>query len=398
MTYTFHYSGNVTFNASGDTITVQTVTPPQAHQLSQLAFTLGAHPGTGTQQNRAGLNQIGGSTNAGAGLCVAVTSGISGTGVCATPIAADATGYSLNLFAQYVVSPPFTTTYTIDVTFTDAIAPVCAYGAEPNPSAAIYTYITDALVEAVAAALGMGPLGLIALGVMIGSPIVFPVCNNVPTEPPPLTDADFIDGTPLPNPLSMGKWMQHFTYGVWLFYCQCKAAPTGSPAPVNPPVPTPPTRLAPGPQPTSPCTDTDVCQTLTRIVNTLTTINVSIQNNSYVQAEPAYTWGTLYSNITGNGEIPVSGILGVFVSYATLPNRVGTEIGDPNYLFDIGFITFGTADAWMQRQTITANPWITLPLHMQNVSRVGYSIPPDITCSIRLLVPVPMALAAAGGT
>lgn len=274
----------------------------------------------------------------------------------------------------------------------------CAYGASPNPSAQVYTYITDVLVTAVAAALGMGPLGLIALSTLIGAPILFPTCASVPALPPALVDGDFIGSTGLPNPLSLSKWMQHFTYGVWLFYCQCNAAPSGSPAPTNPPVPVLPPRLAPGPQPTNPCSNSDVCTTLNHIINILTTINLSVTNSNYAHPPPAYVTSTLHSGLSGNGEFAVSGILGLFVTITTLPNRAGTIIGHPNRLFDVGYISFGSADGWYPRQPITSSPWLTLPEFMGNITKVGYSTPADVVISAQELVASQIALKSAPGT
>jgi len=311
----------------------------------------------------------------------------------------DWTGWSMQ-YDNLQFTPQATgSSITLTLDYTPLTPPgACAYGAEPNPAAAVYTYITETLVEAVAVALGMGPLGVIALGVMIGAPIIFPVCDHPPAMPAALTNADFVDGTALPNPLTLNKWKDHFVYGVWLFYCQCKPAPSGQPAPTQPPKPPVPPRVGPGPQPVQPCDNADICTTLRNITNILTTINLSITNNNYVQTEPAYTWGALYAGISGNGEIAVSGILGVFVSFSTLPNRVGGSVGDPNTIWDAGFIDYGSDDGWYPRQRITSNPWLSLPLHMTNISRVGYSIPADCVVAIHLLVAVPMALAAAPGT
>lgn len=324
-----------------------------------------------------------------------------------TPAGTGSGFWSCTDFTWYVVSmgtatsiPPAGVTLTIS--FTGAgiagTGPACQYGSEPNPSASVYTVVTEAVVEAAAAALGMGPLGLTALGVLIGSPIIFPTCDNVPALPEPIVDSDFIDGTGLPNPASIGKFGSHLTYGVWNFYCQCKPAPAGQPPVVQPPKPPLPPRLKPGPQPDPPCSNADVCTALTHILNVLTTINVQLTTNNYTMPAPAYTWGALFANVSGDGEIAVSGILGAFVSFFTLPNRAGVEIGDPNTLYDVGWINFGTPDGWFPRQRITSDPWITLPEFMANVSRLGYSIPKDCAINITLLVPANMNLAAASGT
>lgn len=398
MAGTYGYSGSFTYTiGSGQVANPIVITSlPGTHPTS---WTVTVSPATPTLLSCALVQANGSNTGS---VMLSGNIGAGGTTVTASGSVAPGTGLTqLNVRCTLngTFTPPVAMTFAVTITYSDASPPpACAYGASPNPSAAIYTYITAALVDAVAAALGMGPLGIVALDTMIGSPILFPTCSNVPTMPTALVDADFIDGTPLPNPLSLPKWFSHFTYGVWLFYCQCNAAPSGLPAPTNPPLPTLPPRLQPGPQPAPPCSNTDTCTTLVRLEHILTNINLQITNNSYYQQEPAYTWGAIYAGISGNGEIAVSGILGVFVSFTTLPNRAGLEVGDPNFLYDVGHITFGSPDGWYPRQRITSNPWLSLPLHMANISKIGYSIPNDCTISLTLLVAVPMALSAASGT
>ncbi len=398
MANTFRYiDSHVVTSISGVVWFPVNVTPLPGHLPTSLTATLDAPAPSLTQFT---LHQVGGTGGGSTFANINIAAGaMTGTQGIAMTMAANATGFDIRITSSAHSPQPYTINSTMDVVFSDAApSPACAYGAEPNPSAAIYTYITDVLVTAVAGALGLGTLGIIALSTMIGAPILFPTCSNVPSLPTPLTDADFIDGTPLPNPTTLPHWFQHFTYGVWLFYCRCKAQPVGQLPPVNPPVPTPPPRLAPGPQPPSPCSNADTCTTLNAIINILTSINLQINNQKYGGMEPAYTYGALNTGITGNGELAVSGILGVFVSFSTLPNRVGMVIGDPTEIFDVGTITFGSPDGWYPSLRITSNPWLSLPTHMSNISRVGYTIPPDVTCSIRLLVPVPQALAAAAGT
>lgn len=395
---TYGYTGSATVSSSGGANIIPiTISPCPGFKPTSWTVTMSP---ASTNLTSMSLLTVGGSSPGSAVLTGNISAGnstVSSTGSLTAP--SDTTGYNVRAGVVGPISAPITYTFTVTITWSDAPnPPACAYGAEVNPSAEIYTYITAALVDAVAIALGMGPLGIVALDTLIGAPILFPTCSNVPTIPDALVDSDFIDGTGLPNPLHLDHWFSNFTYGVWLFYCRCKAAPSGLPAPTNPTIPVLPPRLRPGPQPVPPCSNTDVCTTLIRIEHILTNVNLQIQNNSYMQQEPAYTYGTPYPGLSGNGEIAVSGILGVFVSFTTLPNRVGRVTGDPDAIWDVGYITFGSTDAWYTPQRITTNPWLTLPLHMANISRVGYSIPFDCTATIQLLVAVPMSLSAAAGT
>jgi hypothetical protein len=394
--YTFSYSNTHTVTVINDIWTWSLGTPKHGNTFT-LSATLDA--ALGQNYHCDVIEQDGPSP--GSVLCsvtfVAGSTSASNSTCTAFPSAATQFYFRSGPTANWTSAPTLTT--TMSITWTNAPPlPACAYGAQPNPSAAIYTVITDALVTAVAAALGMGALGLLALSTMIGAPVVFPTCNNIPTMPSALVDGDFIDGTGLPNPFSITKWMSHVTYGIWLFYCQCKPAPTGNPPPVNPPVPVLPPRLQPGPQPTPPCSNTDVCSTLNVIIRLMTAINIQVNNNSYAAVSSGYILGTSHAGLSGNGELAVSAILGAFVSFTTLPNRIGILVSDPNVLYDVGFISFGTPEGWYPPNTIDHNPWLVLPNFMTNVTKIGYSIPSDVVLTLTELKPAQLQSTAVAGT
>jgi hypothetical protein len=270
--------------------------------------------------------------------------------------------------------------------------PACEYGAQPNPSSQISTAVNLELMLAVCAALGLAPEAILFWGFMMGWPLIVPICSTVPNLPDPLTNSDFIDGTFIPNPLSIPKFIALFEYGLWGYYCQCSPAPTGSPPPVQPSRPSMPTRITNITVINSVCSNADICTYLTRITQLIVSINLQINQNTYLSASSRYALGTSHTGLSGNGELAVSGILGAFVSFTTLPNRIGYLVGDPNVLYDVGFVTFGSPDGWYPPQNIDHNPWLTLPQHMSNVTKIGYSIPADVVLTLTELVPQQLSI------
>jgi hypothetical protein len=252
------------------------------------------------------------------------------------------------------------------------------------------------LILAVAAAMGLAPEAILFWGFMMGWPLIFPVCSFVPNLPPALVDGDFIDGTLLPNPLSIPKFVSNFEYGLWLYYCQCNPAPTGNPPPNNPPKPSFPTRIINIKITTNICSNADICSYLYKLQQLIVTLNLSITNNSYYNMTRGYALGTSHAGLSGNGEFAVSGILGAFVSFTTLPPRVGYRVGDPNVIYEVGYITFGTADGWYPPNTIDHNPWLVLPAFMANVTKIGYSIPADTVLTLTECVPQSTQIVASG--
>ncbi len=101
-----------------------------------------------------------------------------------------------------------------------------------------------------------------------------------------------------------------------------------------------------------------------------------------------YVPGTVHAGLSGNGQFSVQGILGLAVDLTTTPGRAGLEVGDPNQLFEVGWINVGTADGWGPRQFITSDPFIYRPV-AGDVTLVGYSIPADVVVTITELVREP---------
>lgn len=108
------------------------------------------------------------------------------------------------------------------------------------------------------------------------------------------------------------------------------------------------------------------------------------------QAAPfGYVYGTNHAALSGNGSFGVSDLLGVSVDVTTLPASYGRATGTPEKLFDLGYVTLGTADGYSQSRRIDADGSLVLPPSGGIYTLVGYTLSPGVVVSIRELVREP---------
>lgn len=280
-------------------------------------------------------------------------------------------------------------TWTWSVTYSPVAGAICAYGTEHNPAAEPYAFITGALVDAAVIAMGGGALAVVAFDALIGAPFIGPTCDANPVMPPAITSDDFLPGTVIPKPGSLGTFKDNLVYSLWGFFCQCKSGTSGDPPPTPPPPITLPPELQPTPHTQPDCSANDPCTRLTNIENILTTINVNLNYPRYATPSGKYQLGTTHPGISGNGVLAVSGILGVLVSVTIEPDRTGVTQGTPQTLWDLGWINVGDANGFQARQFISTASWLYFPPSSSNVSQIGYSIPDDVEVAITELVALP---------
>lgn len=121
--------------------------------------------------------------------------------------------------------------------------------------------------------------------------------------------------------------------------------------------------------------------TLDAILVLVTLIQRQIAPFSYVQS-------TTHTGLSGNGQFAVQGLIGLAVDLTTKPSRLGVVSGDPDTIFDAGWVAVGTADGWGPRHFISSDPFILRPVP-GDITLVGYSIPADVAATITELVREP---------
>jgi hypothetical protein len=99
----------------------------------------------------------------------------------------------------------------------------------------------------------------------------------------------------------------------------------------------------------------------------------------------AYVPGNSHSSLSGNGEFSVQGILGLLIELASVPGRAGELAGHPETIYSVGWVNVGTADGWLTKHVVEHSPMLVLDVP-GTVTRVGYSLPSDVSATITELV------------
>lgn len=108
------------------------------------------------------------------------------------------------------------------------------------------------------------------------------------------------------------------------------------------------------------------------------------------QAAPfGYVYGDNHTALSGHGSLSVSGLIGCSVDVTTLPASYGRAEGSPERLFDLGFVTLGTADGYERSRRIDADGTLFLPPQSGAFTAIGYTLSPGVVVSIRELVREP---------
>jgi len=101
----------------------------------------------------------------------------------------------------------------------------------------------------------------------------------------------------------------------------------------------------------------------------------------------AYVPGASHS-VSGSGEVAVSGILGLLIELDSIPSRAGVLEGTPETVYSVGWVNVGTADGWTKKHVIEHSPMLILDVP-PSTTRVGYSLPGDVSGDITELVREP---------
>ncbi len=128
--------------------------------------------------------------------------------------------------------------------------------------------------------------------------------------------------------------------------------------------------------------DATTAATLDLILRTVTLIQR--------QAVPfAYVPGTAHTGLSGAGTLAVSGLLGAKVEVTTLPTSYGRTGTTPEELFDLGYITWGTADGYPQSIRVEHSPMLSLPPRAGAFTDLAYDLAPGVVVTITELVREP---------
>jgi hypothetical protein len=99
--------------------------------------------------------------------------------------------------------------------------------------------------------------------------------------------------------------------------------------------------------------------------------------------------GTPHPGLTGEGQLTVSGLLGIRVDLTTIPAYVGRIDGTPTVYFDVGYVALGTTTGFQRRDIIRHDPQFIWSGEAGLFTRVGYTFPPGVVATITELLREP---------
>lgn len=273
----------------------------------------------------------------------------------------------------------------------------CSGGTERKDLSTDLVIIGGSAVDAIAIFLGGLWLELLALlvdaiGVHVLSTAT--LCASLPPPMPTITNADYLALTGVtgaPTTDQIAKFWQAVQSAVWPYFCQCVPG-TGV---VSPPAPVAPGVTIVLPPPVT-CDDGDVCSMLDSLTRKLDMVSLDIQyarrDITLIQRQSvpfASILGTLHDGLHGDGQFAVQGILGLSVSYIGGGSTIGSEPGNPNTVFDVGWLNVGDGLGFRSRERIRTNPWVWYPPDAGEITTVGYTLNPLVTASIQEILREP---------
>lgn len=100
----------------------------------------------------------------------------------------------------------------------------------------------------------------------------------------------------------------------------------------------------------------------------------------------AYVAKTAHAGLTGQGSFAVADLLGVKVNVTTLPTQLGEAVGEPTFLFDVGWLSILTGDGLIEERRVSASQVVWTPRLMSEAVTLGYSFHPGVVATVTELV------------
>lgn len=136
-------------------------------------------------------------------------------------------------------------------------------------------------------------------------------------------------------------------------------------------------------------TPTTCCAPDTQLVETLQAIRATVELIQRQAVPFAYIHAATHTDLTGQGHVDVEGLIGVLVNVTALPSAIGLEGGEPDVLFEVGWINWGNDDGSTPRERIQAAAQVSFPVAAGQFTRISYSLAPGVHVDLVELVREP---------
>ncbi len=108
------------------------------------------------------------------------------------------------------------------------------------------------------------------------------------------------------------------------------------------------------------------------------------------QAVPfGYVPGATHTGLSGAGVLSIQGLIGAKVDVTTMPTQIGRVGTSPQEFFDVGYITWGTADGYPQSVRIDHDQLLSLPARASAFTDLAYDLHAGVVVTITELVREP---------
>jgi len=187
-----------------------------------------------------------------------------------------------------------------------------------------------------------------------------------------------------------GSGSLRFDYGVAYsatFTGTCQGIEVIPPPPVVPPEP--PVPDAP-PMPTVDpgCDLDDICEQLAAIAGLLGKLHERVGVIQRYGVPFTYGYGLVHPNLSGEGEFAIGALVGFKIDLTSaIPGR--QLEGKPDYLWDLGWLTIGTADGMIDEKRFTRELQVWQPPRIQEARWFGYHFKAGVVATVTELTPAP---------
>jgi hypothetical protein len=274
----------------------------------------------------------------------------------------------------------------------------CSYGYRLKPAQQYVAVISAASIGAMILLVPEAALLGIVFETLIGfSWVPGTVCGGPAPPLPTWSPDDFIMGTGIPSPSGLPKTLQAWEAINWPLYCECvPATGTDPPAVAPPPVFVPPTQPYVPVQPLPVvCDNTSLCDMLNQLSRQLNAVQQQIGwlrgDVTLIQRQGVpfgYQFGTVHSALSGNGAWTIADLLGLAVTFSSIPAGHVTGSTDPPTYHQLGKISLGTVDGWRRSWQPTHSPYLILPI-TGAFTRLGYTFSDGVVATITELIREP---------
>jgi len=293
----------------------------------------------------------------------------------------DSTSHEIQLTQNATLVVPITITYTISVTYADAIDVLCQYGTEKQATAQAVQYLTPALVDLVLTAVAMPEAAILFDGLWFSTLNLDEMCGELP-PPAPIWNNDSL------------QWASEtikalFITLAWPYFCQCKAGATTPTSPPSPHQPVPPGW--PSPLVFS-CAPDDLCASLVKMQQQLASMQKQLFSVFELttllqryQLPFAYIPGRQHLSLSGSASFAISRLIGLKVTLRAGTSGLPTFPGNPTYVKDVGWMSVSDPNGMLQEKRITRNQMVWLPPSCADATLFGYYLNPGVTVDVQEL-------------